>query len=612
MKKNRFSRSFQYNDNFKKWFWFVNETLVSAFVGALIAFVFGNHYLAALAAFGILVVFLIVLSAFFIFLENKISVLSIMNQGLKDGKFEDAIKFGSALKSTLFTSNKNEDIVVLGNKIDEAATKIENAHYNKSKGDYLVTVDGTAKSINQIRIGLKIDDLGWSMHLCKRTDEAVVNIIDGIKEARKEALRLSRINGNHQIITPFVQLILRGYRHLCGIYYEDVNQHWRAIFYENVSKLITSNCKIITKGGVCEGRKSEHGETTCGLLCSLNHEKKIECIRKNILEIYFREDSEINEVVDIDITDIYNFLNISHGSLMNEVEIEDDIRLYNMLPIKTKNSMVKEQCYAWGRNMVKKLQNGMYKQGEYDFISDDELSCKVAEARAFSQVYYYGISPVTLNDDFDNVIIKDILGKSELRYISLINEIDLVNLLQSSSQSTLKKFREGHYGRNMKVEKLIGRLSLTREIYRDIRADLYVRASIELITANYYEYNLNYRYLTNDAIDKSFESRKKKIDHYLKIIRSLRREINDYEHKTNEDIEKIYQAIVKDIKAARKKLKNKTVKNISNSDDVLATLFTNVEKEEYEKHRDLNKISSSIHDFSTNEILRLKTKWGAL
>lgn len=612
MKKSRFSQSFQYNDNFKKWFWFVNETLVSAFVGALIAFVFGSHYWAALAAFGILIVFLIVLSAFFIFLENRISVLSIMNQGLKDGKFEDTIKFGSALKSTLFTSNKNEDIVVLGNKIDEAATKIENAHYNKSKGDYLVTVDGTAKSINQIRIGLKIDDLGWSMHLCKRTDEAVVNIIDGIKEARKEALRLSRINGNHQIITPFVQLILRGYRHLCGIYYEDVNQHWRAVFYENVSKLITSNCKIITKGGVCEGRKSEHKETTCGLLCNLNHEKKIDCVRKNILEIYFREDSEINEIVEIDISDIYNYLNISHGSLMNEVEIEDDIRLYNMLPIKTQNTMVKEQCYAWGRNMVKKLQNGMYKQGEYDFISDDELSCKVAEARAFSQVYYYGTNHVTSNDDFDNVIIKDILGKSELRYISLINEIDLVNLLQSSSQSSQKRFREGHHGRNMKVEKLIGRLSATREIYRDIRADLYVRASIELISANYYEYNLNYRYMTNDAIDKSLESRKGKIDHYLKTIKTLRREIYVYEHKKNEDVEKIYQVIVKDLKTARKKLENKSLKNTNNTEDILANLFNNIEKEEYKEHRELKKISSSIHDFSKNEILRLKTKWGAL
>lgn len=277
MKKNKFFQSFQYNDNFKKWFWFVNETLVGAFVGALIAFIFGSHYWAALAAFGILIAFLIVLSAFFIFLENRISVLSIMNQGLKDGKFEDAIKFGSALKSTLFTSNKNEDIVVLGHKIEEAATKIENAHYNKSKGDYLVTVDGAAKSIDQIRIGLKIDDLGWSMHLCKRTDEAVINIIDGIKEARKEALRLSRLNGNHQIITPFVQLILRGYRHLCGIYYEDVNQHWRAVFYENVSKLITSNCKIINSGGVCEGRESEIRGTTCGLLCNFKPKKDRVC-----------------------------------------------------------------------------------------------------------------------------------------------------------------------------------------------------------------------------------------------------------------------------------------------------------------------------------------------
>src|SRR6266404_8184898 len=146
------------------------------------------------------------------------------------------------MRGTLFTSNKNEEIVVLGGKIDAAASNIESAHYNNSKGDYLVTVDGTPKSITQIRIGLKIDDLGWSMHLCKRTDEEFTNIIDGMKAARHKALTLAHSNGSDQVdrIIPLVQLILRGYRHLSGIYYEDVNQHWRATFYENVTKLIPS------------------------------------------------------------------------------------------------------------------------------------------------------------------------------------------------------------------------------------------------------------------------------------------------------------------------------------------------------------------------------------
>ena len=137
MKTPRLQR-FQYNEDLNKWIWFVAQTLVSAFVGALIAFVFGSHYRAALIAFAILMLFLLLMAVVLIVFENRVSILSIMSHGLKDGKYEDVIKFGSALRGTLFTSNKNDEIVVLGLKIDAAAANIESAHYNSSKGDYLV------------------------------------------------------------------------------------------------------------------------------------------------------------------------------------------------------------------------------------------------------------------------------------------------------------------------------------------------------------------------------------------------------------------------------------------------------------------------------------------
>jgi len=74
---------FQYNEDLNRWLWFVAETLVAAFVGALIAFVFGSHYWAALSAFAILMLFLLLLAAVLIFFENRVSILSIMNQGLQ-------------------------------------------------------------------------------------------------------------------------------------------------------------------------------------------------------------------------------------------------------------------------------------------------------------------------------------------------------------------------------------------------------------------------------------------------------------------------------------------------------------------------------------------------
>lgn len=608
MKRQKFFEGFLYNDSLFRWLWFVIETLVSAFVGALIAFVFGDYYEAALIAFGILMIFLITLSVIFIVFENKVSILSIMNQGLKDGKYEDVIKFGSAMRNTLFTSNKNDDIVMLGFKIDEAASKIESAHYNKSKGDYLVTVDGTPKSITQIRIGLKIDDLGWSMHLCRRNDEAVANIIDGMKRARNEALRLSRVTGNQdgKAITPFVKLILRGYRHLCGIYFEDVTQHWRAIFYENVTKLIMSNYRIISLEGLCVNQENAPVGTTCGLFCSSIYEKKVECSRNNILRLYFQSSLETNETSAFDAVKLYGFINSSRGGLMSIEEIETDISLFNMVPNKTKNEMAKEQCYAWGRNIVKKIQSGMHKQGEYDFISDIELTCLVAEARAFSQVYYYGVDPVGMNDDFDSVIKKDVVGKAELRYASLMNEIELVNLLLPSPQ---KQAREINSGRNTKIEKLINNLKATREMCRDKRADLYVRASTHLISAYYFEYNLNYRYMTNDIIDKSLESRKKTLQYYKKTIEQLYKEIVAYEHKVDNDLENKYYSVMEDLKNAKKKHKKTIIGSKHSKTDIFIGKFSNVDALEYEQHLKLDNIYSAVHSFSEEEIDRLKEKW---
>jgi hypothetical protein len=535
MNKNINFYSFQYNENFKKWLWFVNETLVGAFVGALIAFVFGSHYWAALTAFGILMLFLVILSVFFVFLESKVSVLSIMNQGLKDGKYEDVIKFGSAMRTTLFTANKNDEIVTLGNKIDEAATKIESEHYNRSKGDYQVTIDGKQKSITEIRIGLKIDDLGWSMHLIKKNDDALSNIIDGIRKSRNEALRLSRIKENKdgKSITPFVNLILRGYRHLSGIYYENAKEHWRAEFYENVTRLIMSNNKIVSVGGVCEGRISKDSNTVCGLLCGFSYEEKVNCAKRNIIDLYYDDSYNTNETNEFDDQSIHQYLNISHGALMSIEEIEDDIKLFNMLPKEIKGEIIKEQCYSWGRNIVKKIQNCMYKHGEYDFISDYELSCKVAEARAFSQVYYYGpISIEKINDDFHDVVNKEILGKSELRYLSLMSEIELLDLFQPISRSAKKNSIDGSVGRNMKIEKLIDNLKSIREIFRDKRADLYVRTSINLITAIHLEFNINNRYIVNDVLGKSLDSKEKKIKRIKSNIKSLYNEIKNYEHQS--------------------------------------------------------------------------------
>lgn len=598
---------FRYNEDLNKWFWFAVETLVSAVVGTLIAFVFGGNYWAAIYTFAILMAFFILLLAVVAFLENRVSILSIMNQGLKDGKYEDVIKFGSAMRGTLFTSNKNDDIVILGARIDDAASKIEGAHYNKQQGDYVVTVDGTPKSITQIRVGLKIDDLGWSMHLCKRTEEAVANITEGMKTARYHATRLSRSSSRHsqEAIAPLVQLILRGYRHLSGIYYENVDEHWRATFYEDVTKAIFSNCRNVSTVGACEAQSGKPRGTTCSVFCDATYDTKITCARKNILAMYFRSD-ETNQVSGDDPAISFSRLGLTHAGLMSQAEIEDDIRLYNLLPQATRHGIAREQCYAWGRNIVKKLQNGMHRRGELDFLADVEISSLVAEARAFSQIYYYGTAAVPLNDDFDSVIRQAVVGKSELRYASLMAEIELVNLLIAASDSGE---RDTAFGRNTNVERLITNLRSTREMCRDKRADLYVRASLHLMTAYHLEYNLNYRYLTNDTVGRSMESRRQKLTHCLDSIDRIYEDIVSYEHKADEDVRRKYALVVQDLRKAEDALNRKYQMIATPEGDSVTARFAGLDSASYSAHHGGSRLNAAMHDFSAEAIQRIKAKW---
>jgi hypothetical protein len=292
---------------------------------------------------------------------------------------------------------------------------------------------------------------------------------------------------------------------------------------------------------------------------------------------------------------------------MSLAEIEDDVTLYNLLPKKTRNQIAKEQCYAWGRNIVKKLQNGMHKQGENDFLADVEFVSLVAEARAFSQIYYYGTDPVPTNDDFDTVINQPVLGKSELRYASLITEIELVKLLLPSSEG-----REWNIssGRNIKIERLINNLRSTREICRDKRADLYVRTSVHLITAYQLEYNLNYRYLTNDIVSTSLESRKTILTHYRRLIRDLYKEIISYEHKADADLQSTYASVMEDLDNAQKALKRKHLANLRSEDDAFVGRFSKIDPVQYHEHINMRRVSSAVHSFHPTEIQRVKMKWG--
>ena len=118
-KKRKKLNSIRENKEIMKWVFFVVQTLISAFVGTLIALIFGAEYYLALITFAVLMVFLIIMSIVIIVIQNQISLLTIMQKSIDEERYEEAIQYGIAMSKILFSSNKNNERIQLGKKITQ-------------------------------------------------------------------------------------------------------------------------------------------------------------------------------------------------------------------------------------------------------------------------------------------------------------------------------------------------------------------------------------------------------------------------------------------------------------------------------------------------------------
>jgi predicted RNA-binding protein with RPS1 domain len=132
-----------------------------------------------------------------------------------------------------------------------------------------------------------------------------------------------------------------------------------------------------------------------------------------------------------------------------------------------------------------------------------------------------------------------------------------------------------------------------------------------LLTALHLEYNLNHRYLNNELLDVTISSRKNKLkDHKRKIIK-LYKDTKNYEHKINDDLDSKYRVIIKDLKIAKKQLRNKRKININDVNDPIIEHFNKHEFNNYSNNKTFENLSQRLYKFSDNEISGLKTKWEA-
>ena len=209
-------RKLKHDPNFKKRVGFLLELIITLPIGTITAFIFERKVIFALITLGVFILLFIVYCIVLVIEENKVSVLSIMSEGLKDGRYEDVIKFGSAMSPTLFTSNKNFDRVKLVKLLLEACQNLAQSEHS-ARDDIIIASGGSRKSVKQIKIELLLDDLGWSLYLTETNNtEATNNIQEAIKLSRLEIKRIKNKhkNTNPQLIPKSIEVymkyILRG------------------------------------------------------------------------------------------------------------------------------------------------------------------------------------------------------------------------------------------------------------------------------------------------------------------------------------------------------------------------------------------------------------------
>lgn len=600
-------RKLRHNENFKKRFRYITETIITLPIGAITAFFFEREVELALWAVLIFLVLFILYCIILVVQENRVSVLSIMSEGLNDGRYEDVIKFGSAMSPTLFTSNKNLDRVKLGRLLFEACKKLSQTEHS-ARDDIIISSGGAQKTVKQIKIELLLDDLGWSLYLTNSdSSEATTNIQEAIKLARLEIKRLK--NRNKQItdkvnkqIETYMRLIMRGYRHLTGIYYSKQKTLDLARNYERVTQYILSEGRILSVGGVCSSRVC--GDN-CGMICNKG-DQKITCILNNINDIYF-SDISVSNVINLS-----DFIDI-HRIKLNEVDLIEDKENFELLLSNAKEKIIKEQCYAWSRNIVKWLQKSMhsswdisfsfaYEMKEKPFVSDDEKNCKISEAIAFARLYYYGAEACRMTDysDFDSVISTNLIKKEQQRYLTLMNEISLIDFnRQLLLEENVIESLTANDTHNDLIETVIDHIKQTRDACKGLRADLFARNTALLMKALLIQYNLNIRYNMGDESTQKY--RKEVISKIMEEVSDLYKEVINYEHCENTDVKHVRNSVMAELKEANKELCRWSFANVSKDEKSIE--LENAKEVEH---------STYVEQSASRTIAGIKARWNLI
>jgi len=195
--------------------------ITSAALGFAIGWLFEGKELLALVLFFVIGLFVLIAWIFTVVYEKRVSILEILNNDIKTGKYQEAVKLGYSVSRALFLAGRNYDRYKISEKVCEALEKIEGT----------ISLNGVEENVHFLKAKMLIDDCGWSLYLVDRFSYRK-KAEQKIKEGINECLRLKNIGINDEKI---FSTVFKGLRHLFGMCIENFDQTEKHILQSNSS-----------------------------------------------------------------------------------------------------------------------------------------------------------------------------------------------------------------------------------------------------------------------------------------------------------------------------------------------------------------------------------------
>lgn len=194
----------------------ITRTIVIAIATGLIGFlggwIFEGRIVLSLIVFGFLFLGCIIAWISSYVFSKRINVLSIMDEDIKKGNYENAVKFGISVSRALHLSGRNWERFKISEKVCEALKGMPS--------EKEITIGDKVEKVSFLRAKMLIDDCGWSLYSISPfnyKNRAVNKIMGGIQLC-------VRMEHSTEVRDKVYETTFKGLRHLFGMVIENFDR----------------------------------------------------------------------------------------------------------------------------------------------------------------------------------------------------------------------------------------------------------------------------------------------------------------------------------------------------------------------------------------------------